>query len=415
VRSTTVWPALLGVEKTVVERVEFDEDEELLVAHVRPRRRSRSRCGICRRPCPGYDRGEGRRRWRALDLGLFRAFVEADAPRVSCPEHGVVVAHVPWARHDARHTLPFDDTVAWLATRTSKSTLEQLLRIAWRTVGAIVSRVVAEGAAQRDPLAGLARIGIDEISYKRGHRYITLVVDHDSGRLVWAAPGRDRKTLAKFFAALGETRCAAITHVSADAATWIADEVADKCPNAVRCADPFHIVAWATDALDEVRRETWNTARKEGLGGHARDLKHARYALWKNPEDLTKKQAAKLAWVAKVNHRLYRAYLLKEQLRQVFALKGEDGKRLLDHWLAWARRCRIPAFVHLAQRIAKHRISINASLEHRLSNGLVESTNTKVRLLTRMAFGFKSPEAMIALALNLGGYCPPPPGRRAAA
>ena len=415
-RSTTVWPALLGVEKTVVERVEFDEDEEMLVAHVRPRRRSRSRCGICRRPCPGYDRGEGRRRWRALDLGLFRAFVEADAPRVSCPEHGVVVAHVPWARHDARHTLPFDDTVAWLATRTSKSTLEQLLRIAWRTVGAIVSRVVAEGAAQRDPLAGLARIGIDEISYKRGHRYITLVVDHDSGRLVWAAPGRDRKTLAKFFAALGETRCAAITHVSADAATWIADEVADKCPNAVRCADPFHIVAWATDALDEVRRETWNTARKEGLGGHARDLKHARYALWKNPEDLTDKQAAKLAWVAKVNHRLYRAYLLKEQLRQVFALKGEDGKRLLDHWLAWARRCRIPAFVHLAQRIAKHRISINASLEHRLSNGLVESTNTKVRLLTRMAFGFKSPEAMIALAmLNLIGYCPPQPGRRAAA
>ena len=173
---------------------------------------------------------------------------------------------------------------------------------------------------------------------------------------------------------------------------------------------------WATKALDEVRRETWNTARKEGFGGHARDLKHARYALWKNPEDLTEKQAAKLAWVAKVNHRLYRAYLLKEQLRQVFALKGEDGKRLLDHWLAWARRCRIPAFVHLAQRIAKHRISINASLEHRLSNGLVESTNTKVRLLTRMAFGFKSPEAMIALAmLNLGGYCPPLPGRRAAA
>ena len=159
-----------------------------------------------------------------------------------------------------------------------------------------------------------------------------------------------------------------------------------------------------------------NTARKEGLGGHPRDLKHARYALWKNPEDLTEKQAAKLAWVAKVNHRLYRAYLLKEQLRQVFALKGEDGKRLLDHWLAWARRCRIPAFVHLAQRIAKHRISINASLEHRLSNGLVESTSTKVRLLTRMAFGFKSPEAMIALAmLNLGGYCPPLPGRRAAA
>jgi len=114
VRGTTVWPALLGVQKTVVERVEFDEDEETLVAHVRPRARARGRCGVCRRPCPGYDRGEGRRRWRALDLGLFRAFVESDSPRVSCPEHGVVVAHVPWARHDARHTIAFDDTVARL-------------------------------------------------------------------------------------------------------------------------------------------------------------------------------------------------------------------------------------------------------------------------------------------------------------
>jgi len=276
--------------------------------------------------------------------------------------------------------------------------------------------VVAEGVAARDPLEGLARIGIDEISYKKGHRYITIVVDHDSGRLVWAAPGRDRRTLAKFFEALGETRCAAITHVSADAATWIAEEVADKCPNAIRCADPFHIVAWATEALDEVRRETWNTARKEGLSAHARDLKHARYALWKNPEDLTDRQQKKLAWVSTVNRRLYRAYLLKEQLRQVFALKGEEGKRLLDHWLAWARRCQIPAFVQLAKRITKHRASIDASLEHRLSNGLVESTNTKLRLLTRIAFGFKSPEAMIALAmLNLGGYCPPLPGRAVAA
>jgi len=103
----------------------------------------------------------------------------------------------------------------------------------------------------------LSRIGIDEISYKKGHRYITIVVDHDTGRLVWAAPGRDRKTLAAFFTALGEKRCTAVTHVCADAAQWIAEEVAAHCPNAVRCADPFHIVAWAADALDQVRRDTW--------------------------------------------------------------------------------------------------------------------------------------------------------------
>ncbi len=415
-RNATVWAGMFGVEKsTVIDDVEFEDESESIVVSVRPRKGAKQRCGVCQRRCPRYDLGEGRRRWRGPDLGLLRSFLEADAPRVTCREHGVVVASVPWARHGARHTKVFEDTVAWMATRTSKSTLEVLLRIAWRTVGAIVTRVVDEGVAARDPLEGLKRIGIDEISYKKGHRYITIVVDHDTGRLVWAAPGRDRKTLKAFFTALGETRCAAVTHVSADAAQWIADEVAANCLNAVRCADPFHIVAWAGDALDQVRRDTWNAARKGGMTVHARDLKGARYALWKNPENLTDRQQAKLAWVAKVNHQLFRAYLLKEQLREVFRLKGEDGKQLLDRWLGWARRCRITSFVELGRRINKHREVIDATLDHRLSNGLVESTNTKIRLLTRMAFGFKSPEAMIALAmLNLGGYCPPLPGRQAA-
>jgi len=162
--------------------------------------------------------------------------------------------------------------------------------------------------------------------------------------------------------------------------------------------------------LDQVRRDTWNAARKGGMSVHAQDLKGARYALWKNPENLTSRQQAKLAWVAKVNHQLFRAYLLKEQPREVFALKGAEGKQLLDSWLGWARRCRIPSFVELGRRISKHREAIDAALDHRLSNGLVESTNTKIRLLTRIAFGFKSPEAMITLAmLNLGGYCPPLP------
>jgi transposase len=416
VRNATVWAGMFGVEKsTVIDGVEFEDESESIVVSVRPRKGVKQRCGVCQRRCPRYDHGEGRRRWRGPDLGLLQSFLEADASRVTCPEHGVVVASVPWARHGARHTRVFEDTVAWMATRTSKSTLEVLLRIAWRTVGAIVTRVVDEGVAARDPLQGLRRIGIDEISYKKGHRYITIVVDHDTGRLVWAAPGRDRKTLAAFFTALGEKRCGAVTHVSADAAQWIADEVALHCPNAVRCADPFHIVAWAGDALDQVRRDTWNAARTSGMSAHARDLKGARYALWKNPENLTDRQKLKLGWVAKVNHQLFRAYLLKEQLREVFRLKGEEGKQLLDSWLGWAQRCRIPSFVELGRRISKHRQAIDATLDHRLSNGLVESTNTKIRLLTRMAFGFKSPEAMIALAmLNLGGYCPPLPGRQAA-
>ncbi len=419
-QNATLWRALLGVEKTVVEDVEFDEDEQVLVAHVRPARRVSRRCGRCQRRCAWFDRGEGRRRWRALDLGTIQVWLESEAPRVGCRTHGPTVRAVPWARHGAGHTTGFDEQVAWLATQCSKSAVTELMRIAWRTVGAIITRVWNDVEALHDRFGGLTRIGIDEISYKRGHRYLTVVVDHDSGRLVWAAPGRDTATLKLFFDALGEDRCAQITHVSADGADWIADVVAARCVNAVRCADPFHVVRWATDALDEVRRQAWNEARgavrqrRAGrASGHAKALKHARYALWKNPENLTHRQQVKLAWVAKTDPRLHRAYLLKEGLRLVFQLPAEEALDALNGWIGWARRCRISAFVTLQRRIVKHRDSILAAIEHGLSNGRIESVNTKIRLITRIAFGFKSPEALIALAmLSLGGHRPALPGRK---
>lgn len=239
-----------------------------------------------------------------------------------------------------------------------------------------------------------------------------MVVDHDRGRLVWAAVGHDEATLRGFFDALGEVRCAAVTLVSADAATWIANVVAERCPQATLCMDPFHVVQWASRALDDVRREVWNAARRGGQRALARELKGARFALWKRPEDLTRRQQAKLAMSQRTNQHLYRAYLLKEQLRQVFRLRGRGGIRLLDCWLAWAQRSRLPAFVKLARSIRAYRPSIDAALLHELSNARVESINTKLRLLTRMAFGFRSADALISLAmLSLGGFCPPLPDR----
>lgn len=168
--------------------------------------------------------------------------------------------------------------------------------------------------------------------------------------------------------------------------------------------DPFHVVSWASDALDKVRRQVWNAARRQGQKGVASEIKGARFALWKNPEHL--------AAIAKTNRPLYRAYLLKEQLRQVFHVPPDDVVPLLDHWLAWARRCRLKPFVELAKTIRAHLPGIRAAVTRGLSNGRVEAVNTKIRLLTRVAFGFRSPEALIALAmLNLGGLCPPLPGR----
>jgi len=428
VRTARVWAQMLGCDRAVIEGAGAEECEDgqlVMVVRVRPRKRDASRCPICGRKRPRYDGGSGRRRWRALDLGTVRAEVEAAAPRVSCREHGVVTAAVPWARHAAAHTRFFDDQVAWLAAACSKTTITSLMRISWRTVGVIIARVSADKLAQADPLAGLTRIGIDEIAYKRGHKYLTVVVDHDSGRLVRAAPGRDRKTLTGFFDLLGD-RAAALTHVSADGADWIAAEARARAPQAVLCADPFHVVSWATGALDEVRRDAWRQARAGGQTrdtrhgsrtiqastGTARGLKDARYALWKNPENLTEKQAVKLAWIGKTSPYLYRAYLLKEGLRVAFQLDGEEGKHAIRRWLSWAARSRIPEFVALGHKIRAHLPAIHATLDHGLSNGLIESVNTKIRVITRMAFGFHSPAALIGLAmLALGGLRPPLPRR----
>jgi len=407
----------------VVEAVDFDDDVEAVIVSVRPAARAGGRCGRCGRRSARFDRGQGRRRWRALDLGSTKVFLEADAPRVRCREHGPTVAQVPWARHGAGHTRDFDDQAAWLAVHVSKSAVVELLRIAWRTVGAIVARVSNDIDASVDRLSGLRRIGIDEISYKRGHRYLTVVVDHDSGRLVWAAAGRDDATLHRFFDELGPDRAGEITHVSADMADWIARVVAQRAPTALRCADPFHVVAWATDALDVERRRAWNnatgrrrtdpaTGRPDVATGAARTIKRARYALWKNPENLSPRQRHQLDWIAKTDPTLWRAYLLKEGLRWAFTVKGEPGKTAIDHWISWARRSRLPAFVELQRRIVKHRAAIDAALDSGLSNGLIESTNTKIRLLTRIAFGFHGPEPLIALAmLALGGHTPQLPGR----
>ena len=403
---------MVGVGRAVVEGVVVEEDA--VVVRVRPRLREASRCGVCGRRASGYDRGEGTRRWRALDLGVTKAFVEAEAPRVSCRRHGVVVARVPWARQGSWFTREFEQQVAWLATRCSKSPVCELMRVSWYTVGRIIERVVVdERARQGDPLDALRRAGIDELSYRVGQRYITVVVDHDTGRLVWAREGRDKETVSRFFVELGEERKARLELVSSDMGEWITRVVAAECPQVTLCLDPFHIVALATEALDEVRREVWNQARRQGDTATASFLKGSRWALWKRPERLSEKQQLKLARIAKINERLFRAYMLKEQLRLVFHEPDTDAAvALLDAWLAWACRCRIPAFVKLAKTIKHHRPGITATLTHPLSNARVEAVNTTLRLITRRAYGFHSAQALIALAmLTVGGLRPPLPGR----
>jgi transposase len=412
VRKSSLWRRLLGVQQTVIEGVEFEAQGETIVVQVRPRWDRRGRCGICRRRSPGYDQGEGRRRWRGLDLGTVQVFLEAQSPRVTCREHGVVVAGVPWARHGARFTRDFEDQVSWLVTRASKSAVAQLFRVTWRSVGRILERVCREAKQGADLFAGLRRIGVDEVSYRKGQKYLTVVVDHDSGRVIWVQAGRDKATLRAFFDLLGTERSEGLELVSADGAAWIRTVVKERCPNAKLCLDPFHIVSWATDAVDVVRRELWQDAKRSEDSAGAKLFKGLRFVLWRNPEDLSEKQSRSLAEIPRINDKLYRAYLLKELLREVFKLRGDEAMEVLHGWLSWARRCRIAPFVKLARTIKDRLADIEATLRHGLSNARLESTNTRIRLLTRMAFGFHSAESLIALVmLSMGGLCPALPGR----
>jgi transposase len=203
-----------------------------------------------------------------------------------------------------------------------------------------------------------------------------------------------------------------LTHVSADGAEWIHNAVTERAEQAVLGLDPFHVVAWATKALDEVRRGLVNDLRRDGKPDQAKSLKGSRWALLKNPHELTVDQRTTLAGIATTNKGLYRAYLLKEQLRAVFAAKGAQGRQLLAGWLSWAKRSRLPSFVKLAKTIQKYRLLILNTLEHGLSNARSEATNTHLRVLTRRAYGFHSSEALIGIAmLTRGGLCPQLPGR----
>lgn len=426
---------LLRLKKTVIEGVGFDGDR--VVVAVRPYKSEMHRCPECGRKCAVYDRSGSPRSWRALDLGTVMCFLEFSMERVECPEHGVLACRVPWARHGSRFTREFEDQAAWLMTHCSRTVVSQLMRIDWKTVGPVCKRVAddLEAASGGSRFDGLRRIGIDETSYKKGYKYLTVVVDHERNRVVWACKGHGKAQLNAFFDLLTEGQRAAIEVVTADGATWIADVVEERCPNAERVMDPFHVVGWATGALDELRKQAWREANakakaapkrkggrpRTGMAANpekkaAREIKGSRYSLLKNPEDLTERQAASLESIARCDRRLYRGYLLKEGLRDVYKAADADEARMrLESWLSRACRCRIPEFVELSRKVRRRKETIVRAVQLGISNARIEAVNNKIKLTVRMGYGFRNIGNLIALImLRCSDLQPQLPGRMAA-
>ena len=350
---------------------------------------------------------------------------------MNCPKHGVVTAAVPWARHGSRFTKGFKDEAAWLSVHASHNTVSEFLRVEWHTVGGIGRRVYQElEAARPSRFNGLVNTGVDKTSYKKGHKYMTVVINHATASVVWCGKGFGKEVLSQFFELLTEEQRTSIRYVSADGARWIASCVEEYCPNAQRCVDPFHVVSWATDALDQVRREAWLEARRQDRDlpkrkpGHpakgapkpkskqSGTVKNLRYALLKNPEHLTENQQTQLQFLTKANPKLYRAYLLKEDLRLVLKAGPDEIAGALTKWMGWTQRCRIPVFRELRKKIKRHFAAIVAAAKFRLSNARSEAANNKIKLIIRTAFGFRNVDNMVATVMLSCSDCHPSlPGR----
>ncbi len=390
-RVTTAFNRLLALPGARVTDVLFGADGVSVRVALTRRRAACSACGqLCARV---HDRAL--RRWRHLDLAGQRCHVEYEMRRVRCRDCGVRVEAVPWARAGARHTRDFEDLAAFLAQQMAKTPITRLLRIGWDTVGQIVARVVAD-RLDAERLAGLVMIGCDEISYRRGQRYLTQVCDHHTGAIVWAKPGRNAATLQDFFDELGD-RKASIQAVSIDMNGGYEKAIRTAVPDAQICFDPFHVVQLAGRAVDDVRRGEWNQAGKSKTAP-GRLIKGVRWSLLKAPERQNTWQLAALHEVSKTNRRLYRAFLLKEQLRLLYHLPDPAAAPVhLDAWLAWASRSKLKPFVKLARTLRARRDGVLGAIRLGLSNGRMEGLNSKVRLLSHRSFGFHGPQPLIAL------------------
>jgi transposase len=391
-RVSTAFKRLLRLPGASVADVSFSSEGVVVTVRLKRRRRVCGECGQTGR-LEIHDRRV--KRWRHLDLGASRCFIEAELRRLRCRDCGVRLEAVPWARPGARHTRDLEDVVAWLAQQMAFAPIARLLRVAWHTIGPIVARVVADHLDE-DRLEGLVCIGVDEISYRRHHRYLTTVADHKSGAIVWCAPGRNSATLQGFFDELGD-RCESIRAVSIDMSGEYQRAIRAAVPQAEVCFDPFHVVRLGARATDQVRRDEWN-AHDRSHTATGRWVKGTRWSLLKAPENQTIGQLATLADVQDHNRRLYRAFLLREELRLLYHLPDPAlAPEHLDAWLAWASRSRLRSFVRLARTLRAHRDGILAAIRLGLSNGRLEGLNSKIRLISHRAFGFHSPQPLIAL------------------
>lgn len=407
----------LNVKCIKILNVTYDESSSSLFINVKPTKGKMNRCPVCGKKCSGYDTITFSRKWRSLDFGSCRVFLVCDVQRVRCKEHGVLTQMVPWAYHGSSFTKEFEQQTAYLALHMNKTEVSKLMRINWRTAGEIITRT--KNRIEPDSkvrFANLKRIGIDETSYRKGHKYVTVVVDHDTNQVIWVGDGTGKEILGQFFSLLTKEQRNSIELVSADGAKWIKSSLEEWVPQAERCIDGYHVVSWAIEAMDNLRKELWHAANKEKVlqpkKGRGRPRKgeennHSckkyakgyKYSLGKNPENLTAYQKSCLDEIRECYPRIFRGYQLKEGLRHVFQSDSDSVEEELNRWLSWACRSKLKPFVELSRKIRRHKEAIIATVKYGLSNARIESMNNKIKVLIRKSYGFRNIQNLIDMIM----------------
>ena len=409
--------SILNVKYIKILNTTIDENDSSLHVHVQPTKGKMRCCPICGKKCPGYDSITLKRKWRALDWGSCLVFLHCDVHRIYCKEHGVLTEQVPWAFHNSGFTKEFEQQTSYLALHMNKTEVSKLMRINWRTVGEIITRT--KNRIEPDSTLrfnGVKRIGIDETSYRKGHKYITVITDHDRNQVIWVGNGTGKEVLDQFFSSLTKEQLNSIELVSADGARWIKSSIEQWIPHAERCIDGFHVVSWAIEAMDELRKELWHAANKERVSQPKRNRgrpkkgaeiykankkygKGYKYSLGKNPENLTEYQQSCLDEIKELYPKIFRGYQLKEGLRLVFQSEPEKVEEELRRWLSWACRSKLKAFVELSRKIRRHKEAIIATVKYDLSNARIESMNNKIKVLIRKSYGFRNIQNLIDMIM----------------
>jgi transposase len=386
----------------------FSADGKAIEVEIRERANGKPLCSGCGQRGPGYDR-LARRRYEFVPLWAISVFLLYAPRRVDCPRCGVKVERVPWAEGKSRITTSYQRFLAAWAKRLSWQGVADVFRTSWQTVYRAVERVVAWGLAHRT-LDGIEAVGVDEIQWQRGHRYLTLVYQIDNGckRLLHIAENRTVKSLLGFFRMLGKERSATLKYVCSDMWKPYLKVIAKKAGQALHVLDRFHIMAHMNKAIDEVRAAD---AKRLKADGYEHILKHSRWCLLKRRENLTDRETVKLKEVLKYNLKTAKSHLLREEFQRFWEYRSPFwAARFLVEWIARVLRSRIEPMKKVARMLERHaELIMNWHLaKGTMSSGVVEGLNYNVKLTVRKSYGFRTLDALKTALYHRMGALPEP-------